>query len=35
MQLMIYKSALELTSGKKVKGLLLYSIELEEEIVIM
>lgn len=35
MQLMIYKSALELTSGKNVKGLSLYSIELEQEIVIM
>lgn len=34
-QLEIYKSALELTTGKKVIGLSLYSIELEKEIVIM
>jgi ATP-dependent helicase/nuclease subunit A len=35
MQLMIYKSALELTSGKPVIGLVLYSIELKKEIKIM
>ncbi|MCM1530253.1 MAG: UvrD-helicase domain-containing protein [Alistipes sp.] len=33
-QLEIYKAALELTTGKRVKGLSLYSIELEQEIVI-
>lgn len=33
-QLEIYKAALELTTGKAVKGLSLYSIELEREIVI-
>lgn len=34
-QLEIYKAALELTTGKRVKGLLLYSIELTQEIVIL
>lgn len=34
-QLEIYKAALELTTGKKVKGLSLYSIELAQEIVIL
>ena len=34
-QLEIYKAALELTTGKRVKGLLLYSIELAQEIVIL
>ncbi|MBR5512496.1 MAG: helicase-exonuclease AddAB subunit AddA [Ruminococcus sp.] len=33
-QLEIYKAAIELTTGKKVKELLLYSIELEKEIII-
>ena len=33
-QLEIYKAAVELTTGKKVTGLALYSIELEKEIVI-
>lgn len=33
-QLEIYKAAIELTTGKKVKELILYSIELEKEIVI-
>ena len=34
-QLEIYKAAIELTTGKKVKGLSLYSIELKKEIVIL
>ncbi len=34
-QLEIYKAALELTTGKRVKGLSLYSIELAKEIVIL
>ncbi len=34
-QLEIYKAAIELTTGKKVKGLLLYSIEMRKEIVIL
>ncbi len=33
-QLEIYKAALELTTGRDVKGLLLYSIELEKEIIV-
>ena len=33
-QLMLYKSAVELITEKKVKGLSLYSIELEKEIII-
>lgn len=34
-QLSIYKAAIELTTGKKVKGLSLYSIELKKEIVLI
>ena len=33
-QMEIYKAAIELTTEKKVKGLILYSIEMEKEIVL-
>ena len=34
-QLQIYKAAMELTTEKKIVGLALYSIELEQEIIIL